>query len=44
MEITLKIIQELTQKERMMWVVGGGSVVRRIMGKVLNLLKRIMGS
>ena len=27
MEITLALIQELTQNERMMWVVGGGSVV-----------------
>ena len=27
MEITLELIQELTQNERMMWVVGGGSVV-----------------
>ena len=27
MEITLQLIQELTRNERMMWVVGGGSVV-----------------
>ena len=33
MEITLKLIQELTQNERMMWVVGGGSVVSENNGK-----------
>ena len=27
MDITLELIQELTQNEKMMWVVGGGSVV-----------------
>ena len=33
MEITLELIQELTQNERMMWVVGGGSVVSENNGK-----------
>ena len=36
MEITLKLIQELTQNERMMWVVGGGSVVSENNGKGIN--------
>ena len=27
MEVTLELIQELTKDEKMMWVVGGGSVV-----------------
>ena len=33
MEITLELIQELTQNERMMWVVGGGPVVSENNGK-----------
>ena len=36
MEITLELIQELTQNERMMWVVGGGSVVSENSGKGIN--------
>ena len=37
MEITLELIQELTQNERMMWVVGGGSVVSENNGKGIKL-------
>ncbi len=33
MEITLELIQDLTQDERMMWVVGGGAVVSENNGK-----------
>ncbi len=33
MEVTFELIQELTQDERMMWVVGGGAVVSENDGK-----------